>query len=339
MKHLIVGAGATFAEALALGNPVEKCPPLISDFARKMWDNYTPHPYLEEYLRRIGYPDFDPRDPRILFFKLEEQGVTNVEKFIEFVWNNRDATFPVSKTPPAGYISGLRIGMQSPSHDSERERSATFWDDLQYHGIGNALTFYLIQCFHENEVGLRNFELTKSVATKYGSGDLVLNLNYDTVFEIALNQLARPFVYAPNQPKQDELIVCKPHGSINLVTDDTGFAFGQPDWWGIPEPQGYRSFSGFVPPRLNKRYDQHPIAKMILDSARNRHPRHIAMWGVGLTDSDADLIDLYSAWVRRAESVDIINPSFEVAEKARKIFGRPVHHFADVAHWNADAPS
>ena len=49
MKHLIVGAGATFAEALALGNPTEKCPPLIRDFARKTWENYTPHPYLEEY--------------------------------------------------------------------------------------------------------------------------------------------------------------------------------------------------------------------------------------------------------------------------------------------------
>jgi hypothetical protein len=48
-------------------------------------------------------------------------------------------------------------------------------------------------------------------------------------------------------------------------------------------------------PRLNKTYDQHPIAKVILDAACNRHPRHIAMWGVGLTDSDADLIDLYSA--------------------------------------------
>jgi hypothetical protein len=95
-------------------------------------------------------------------------------------------------------------------------------------------------------MGFRNLELTKSVATKYGSGDLVLNLNYDTVFEIALNQLVRPFVYAP-KPKEDELVVCKPHGSINLVTNETTFAFGQPEWWGIPEPQGFRSFLGFVP--------------------------------------------------------------------------------------------
>ena len=143
MKHLIVGAGATFAEALALGNPVEKCPPLIRDFARKMWENFSPHPYLEEYLRRLGHPEFDPRDPRILFFELEEKGITNVERFMEFVWENRDANFPVNETPPAGYLSGLHIKMSGPSYGPEIVRP-TFWDDLQYHGIGNALMPYLI---------------------------------------------------------------------------------------------------------------------------------------------------------------------------------------------------
>lgn len=335
MKHLIVGAGATFAEALAQGNVKEKCPPLIRDFARKMWDNYSPHPYLEEYLKRIGHSDFDPRDPRKLFFILEDNGITNVEKFLEFVWNNRNAKFPVSETPPAGYISGAYMSSPGPPHSLD-ERPPTFWDDLQYHGIGNALVFYLIECFHKNGRGVGDLGLTKSVAAKYDSGDLILNLNYDTLFEMALNQLERPFVYAPSQPKKNELIVCKPHGSINLVTNDSGFVFGQPEWWGAPAPPGYRSFSGFVPPRLNKSYDQHPIAKVILDSARNRRPKQVAMWGVGLTDSDADLIALYSAWARSAESVDIINPSSEVAENAKRIFEREVRHFADVQQWNAN---
>jgi hypothetical protein len=337
MKHLIVGAGATFAEALAQGNPTEKCPALIRDFARKMWDNYTPHPFLEEYLKRIGYPNFDPRDPRILFFELEHRGVTNVEKFMEFVWENRNTAFPVSETPPAGYISGLRMRMPGTSQDSEGEHSPTFWDDLQYHGIGNALVLYLIQCFHENGIGIRNLRLTKSVAARYGDGDLILNLNYDTIFEIALTQLKLPFVYAPSQPKGNELVVCKPHGSINLVTNNKGFTFGQPEWWGTPAPPGYRSFSGFVPPMLNKTYHQHPLAKVILSSARNRHPSHVAMWGVGLTDSDADLIELYSAWAKRARSIDLINPDPEVAAKAEEVFKRPVRHFADVSQWNASS--
>jgi hypothetical protein len=339
VKHLVVGAGATFAEARALGNPPEKCPPLIRDFARKMWENYTPHPYLEEYLRRIGHPEFNPRDPRKLFFDLEDKGVTNIERFMEFVWENRDANFPVSENPPAGYISGLHIRFSGTSYGQQGEPPATFWRDLQYHGIGNALTLYLVQCFHENGVGFRSFDLTKSVASKYGAGDLVLNLNYDTIFEMALDQMARPFAYAPNTPTTDEFLVCKPLGSMNLVTNDTGFTFGEPDWWGIPEPQGYSSFSGFMPPRLNKRYSQHPIAQMILGAVRGRHPSHVAMWGVGLTDSDADLIALYSAWVKRTGSVDIINPAVAVADKARTLFGQAVHHFTDVADWIANRPA
>jgi hypothetical protein len=333
VRHLIVGAGATFAEARALGNPAEKCPPLIHDFARKMWENYTPHPYLEEYLRRLGFADFNPRDPRILFFELEDRGVTNIERFMEFVWENRNAHFPPSENPPAGYISGLHIRMSGTSYGPNGEPPATFWDDLQYHGIGNALTFYVIQCFHESGVGWRSFDLTKSVAAKYEAGDLVLNLNYDTTFEMALDQIGRPFAYAPNAPRDSELLVCKPHGSLNLVTNETGFTFGQPDWLGLPEPQGYKSFSGFMPPRLNKNYAQHPIAKRLLDAVRHRHPRHVAMWGVGLTDSDADLLTLYSSWVRRATSLDVINPSEAVAHKAKSLFGCDVRHFPDVADW------
>ena len=42
MKHLIIGAGATLAEALSMGISREQCPPLIRDFARKTWLNYAP---------------------------------------------------------------------------------------------------------------------------------------------------------------------------------------------------------------------------------------------------------------------------------------------------------
>ena len=116
---------------------------------------------------------------------------------------------------------------------------------------------------------------------------------------MALEQLARPFAYSPNKPKANEPVVCKPHGSLNLITNDTSFTFGQPDWLGIPEPQGFNSFRGFIFPRINKSYEQHPIAKIMLGSIRGRHPKQVAMWGVGLTDSDADLLSLYTAWARR----------------------------------------
>lgn len=333
MKHLVVGAGATYAEARALGNPSENCPPLIRDFARKMWANYTPHPYLEEFLKKLGYANFDPRDPRRLFFELENRGITNVERFLEFAWENREANFPVSAIPPAGYISGLHMRAHAETYGPDGEPPSTFWTDMQYHGIGNALIIYIIQCFHENGVGWRDLALTKSVAKQFGPGDLVLNLNYDTIFEMALDQLRSPFVYSPNAPTVDDLIVCKPHGSLNLVTNETGFAFGQPDWLGTPEPQGYSSFRGFIPPRLNKSYEQHPIAKIMLDSIRGRHPNQFAMWGIGLTDSDADLLSLYAAWAKRSQSIDIINPSHDVAARAEELFKCRIRHFTDVSDW------
>jgi len=252
---------------------------------------------------------------------------------MEFAWENRDANFPVSETPPAGFISGLRIRSVGGSVGLNSDPPSTFWTDLQYHGIGNALTFYIIECFYENGVGWRDLGLTKSVAKHYGVGDLVLNLNYDTIFEIALGQLGCPFVYSPNKSETNKLIVCKPHGSLNLVTNDTGFTFGQPEWMGIPEPPGYNSFQGFIPPRLNKTYGQHPIAKITFDSIRGRHPKKFAMWGVGLTDSDADLLSLYRAWAQRSGSVDIINPSHDVAAKAEKLLDCRVRHFVDVPEW------
>lgn len=329
MKHLIVGAGATFAQARALDNPIDVCPPLIRDFSRKTWANYTPHSFLEEYLHKLGYEDLG-RDPRILFFDLEDKGVTNIERFMEFVWLNRDSNFKVSENPPPGYISGLHI---RAGGDGTANPPATFWDDLLYNGIGTPLAFHMIQCFFENGVGWRSLDLTKSVASKFEPGDLILNLNYDTTFEIALEQLARPFIYAPGVASPAQLLVRKPHGSLNLVTNENAFTFGEPSWLGSPEPEGYRSYTGFIPPRLNKQYAQHPIGKMILDAVRDRHPRRIAMWGVGLTDSDTDLIALYLSWVKRAGSVDIINPSVDVAEKARHIFKCEVRHFADVSDW------
>jgi hypothetical protein len=329
VKHLIVGAGATFAQAIALGNPVETCPPLIRDFARKTWADYSPHPFLEVYLRQLGYEEFG-RDPRVLFFELEGRGITNIERFMEFVWENRDSDFNVSDDPPPGFISGLRL---TEAGAQIADVPITLWDDLLYHGIGRPLSFSMIQCFHENGIGWKNLDLTKSVASKFDHGDLILNLNYDTTFELALEQLACPFVYAPNKANREQLLVCKPHGSLNMVVNERSFTFGQPGWLGLPQPNGYRSFSGLMPPRLKKQYAQHPIAKMIVDSVRHRHPSQVVMWGVGLTESDTDLAALYSSWIGSTGSVEVINPSEEVATKAGTLFGCGVRHFTDANDW------
>jgi hypothetical protein len=333
MKNFIVGAGATFAEALALGNAQEACPPLIRDFACKTWSNYSPHPMLEVYLRELGYQDFG-HDPREMFYELEEKGVTNIEHFMEFAWENRNRRLEVSRNVPPGYISGLRVTVAgSPARSTAGMDEEGFWENLLYHGIGSPLSFLMGQCFFENGKGWRDLQLSKSVAARIKPDDLVLNLNYDTVFELALEQLGRPFAYSPNQVKDDQLLVCKPHGSLNMVINDSQFTFGQPEWLGTPQPQGYRSYSGLIPPRLNKHYAQHPIAQIILTPVHDRRPQTIVMWGVGLTESDQDLIALYLRWSEHADVLDIINPSSDVAAKARKLFNCEVRHFDSVLEW------
>lgn len=333
MKHLIVGAGASFAQARDLGNAPEECPPLIRDFARKTWSNYTPHPILEAYLHELGH-EVLPHDPRELFYQLEEASDTNIERFIEYVWQNREKDLPINDPLPPGYISLVRMTSRNDSGGAEPERPR-FWDDLLYHGIGDPIVGFMAHCFFENGKGWRDLQLSKLVAAWLEPSDLVLNLNYDTVFELALSQHGMPFSYAPNRIPADGVSVCKPHGSLNLVSNATHFAFGQPNWLGMPQPPGHQSYSGIIPPRLNKRYEEHPISKMILAPALGRAPQAIAMWGVGLAESDIDSLDLYQRWARRAEIVDIVNPSPDVAARAKSIFRCEVRAFESASDWIA----
>jgi hypothetical protein len=191
----------------------------------------------------------------------------------------------------------------------------------------------MLQCFYEHGKGWRDLALSKSVAAALSPGDLVLNLNYDTVFELALLQANRPFAYSPNIPTADQLLVCKPHGSLNMVSNDESFTFGQPGWLGMPEPKGLRSYSGLIPPHLNKSYSHHWIAQMILEPAVARQPEQITLWGVGLTESDVELVELYKAWAARAKQIEVINPSPEVVERVRALVPCNVRHFPSVAEW------
>lgn len=178
--------------------------------------------------------------------------------------------------------------------------------------------------------------LSKRVAAILAPGDLVLSLNYDTVFELALQQANRPFSYSPNVPNGEDILVCKPHGSLNLVSNEKDFKFGQPEWLGMPQHQGYQSYSGLIPPRLNKSYSQHPIARMILEPVISRVPEQIVMWGVGLNESDADLTELYRGWVSQAREVEIINPSQDVADQVRALASCNIAHFSSVDDWERE---
>ena len=64
---------------------------------------------------------------------------------------------------------------------------------------------------------LHPFTASQAVAAALRPGDLVVNLNYDTVFEIGLKQARVAFRYIPGPPERGHLYMAKPHGSINLV--------------------------------------------------------------------------------------------------------------------------
>jgi len=366
MRILVIGAGASIAEGLEAGNKFEDCLPAMNNFARKMWSNYNPHPLLDHFLRSIGYEP--PKgDARPLFYELEENGITNVEKFFEYAWLNKDKAWLLSeyeavkepgkaatlksdkedkgeesiteigKQPlPKDFIRGFRTRYAGDNKISiEPAGQLTYWENMLYHGIGHPMGLLLMQNFFENGVGFKTLKVSQAVANKLSSSDIALNLNYDTVFEIALGQNGIQFQYSPNLRDSHSIYVCKPHGSLNLVVmeDGRGFAFGQPTWLGTPEPPGGFSFQGIIPPRFAKRYDQNPISKMILDTLRHKKPRYITMWGIGLTESDVDLLSLYTAWARRGSVIEIINPDNNVAKRVMELIPCKVHYYENHLEW------
>jgi len=368
MRILVIGAGASIAEGLAAGNNFDDCLPVMHNFARKMWWNFNPHPLLDHFLKSIGYEP-PKEDARPLFFQLEDSGITNVEKFFEFAWRHRKEAWliseyeavresgraatlkPVDKDGkvstitevpgqplPNDFIRGMRMrsaGKNQVSFEPAGEMS--YWENMLYRGLGIPMGMLLMQNFFENGKGFKTLTVSQSVAKTLSPNDLVLNLNYDTVFEIALEQCGLQFVYSPNPRIDDSLYICKPLGSLNLVVleDGSGFCFGQPTWFGTPEPPNGFSFQGLIPPRFSKSYEQNPISKIILNTLRDHRPKKITMWGIGLTESDVDLLSLYSAWAKRGAVVEIINPDTNVTKKIQKLLNCTVVHYSSHSDWLA----
>jgi len=275
-----------------------------------MWD--SPHNqffnyWLPDYLTENG---INPGpDPTAVFIKLarDPQTSINVERLFEYCWINKGKKFKDD------------------------------WENLINHGVLNPLTFLLLMGFYKNGEGIRQLQAGKLVSQKLENGDLVMNLNYDTLFEIAAVQSGHQITYIPNRPKGSGIAVAKPHGSLNLLADETRFWFAQPDCIGaLPSSaDNFRNHRAIVPPRFNKTYAQHPIAKIICDQIISTRPDVITLWGVGLVDSDTDLLDVYDNWAASGAAIESINPNANVAEKASKIFNRSVRHCTTLEEWAA----
>lgn len=317
MRLMVVGAGASYAEALQAGLPEELRPPLMKDFATRLWRNYNPHFLLSEFLRQQGH---DPgEDARAQFIALEQARAPeiNVERFFEYAYNQRDLIVP----------------------GHEGFDPASEYENLLYHGILNPLVFLLVDGLFKHGIEKAPLSLSRIVAGNLRSGDTVLNLNYDTIFEIGAEQAGHELAFLPNRPTESSLIVSKPHGSMNLLVnkEQHSFYFARPLFAGSVQPaDGAKNYIGIVPPRVNKQYAQHPVARMIIEATRGVRPAHAIFWGVGMTDSDQDLLDLYRQWCHAADQVDFINPSLADVENAKKLLGVDIRQYRDVKDWSSE---
>jgi hypothetical protein len=308
MRVLVVGAGASIEEAQRANAPKEFWPPTIENFAKKLW-NTPPNGFfnywLPDYLIAQG---FDPGgDPTSLFIELSSrpESVVNVERLFEYCWARKGKKFEGD------------------------------WENLIYHGILNPMTFLLASAFYENGLGIKRLQAGMLVSSRLNDGDVALNLNYETLFEIAATQQGHKLTYVPNKPSGAGLLIAKPHGSFNLLADERSFWFAQPDCIGASPSSGdnFRNWRAIVPPRFNKTYAQHPIAKIILEAIENLRPTTVTFWGVGLTDSDVDLIEIYRSWRRTASVVEVINPDESVSRRVAQVFETEVRLFRTIEDW------
>jgi hypothetical protein len=128
MRALIVGAGASIEECIKSGNASPSILPSMKNFAKIMWQEAPPQPFLSDFLVSIGVsPDHARTGALDTFLRLENARSTNVERFFEFCWHHR-----------AAY------------HE-------TAWHDMQYQCFVMPITLIMSQKLFENGCGWRRF--------------------------------------------------------------------------------------------------------------------------------------------------------------------------------------
>ena len=311
MRALIVGAGASIKEMISSGRVSEFRFPTMANFAAEMWRTFQPEPFLSLYLQSIGVNTTSSAKQNVaIFCELEKTYVTNVERFFEFCWLNRPAI----------------------------QDHPTAWSDMIYGCCFMPILDAMISCFYENGKGWIELKAGERVAIKLRPADLVVNLNYDVVFDIALERSGKAFEYVPIVDNPESVQIAKPHGSINLDVNrqEQTFGFCLPSGILGSLHSNTQSFSeSILPPRLGKNYEQHPISKAIIQPLFDLRPTVMTFWGVGLTESDTDLTALYRAYSATAGKVEFINPSRKSKDKAESILNRSIEWHDDLDSWLA----
>jgi hypothetical protein len=309
LRALIVGAGASIDECNRSGNDSPLIFPSIKNFAKIMWQHFHPQPFLFNFLMSIGVEAEKARSaPLDEFVRLENEGSTNVERFFQFCYDHR-----------------------SDYHE-------TAWHDKQYQCFVMPITTIMAQKLFDNGHGWGRFLGAEQIIERLQSGDVVVSLNYDLIFDLTLERSGKPFGYVPMESDEKNILLAKPHGSVNMMVDEKGgtFAFAVPSTWGGGTHVENDSLcAGILPPRLNKNYRANPIAKIIIDAVSRFRPDTVTFWGVGFTESDCDLNRLYRRLARSARTIEIINPDCSVVRKLETILSRNVTHYLSLEHWSA----
>lgn len=339
-RLLVIGAGATLEECARSGAEGSQFP-LISNFVARTFDDSYAHEfavalYLDHHgiyynpgrlaahheLARRGsvpggvhvWPDAIRNSPVQIFKRLERDApaVHNAEILFEFLWR-----------------------VMGDAHELYREVIKE---------VHRSLSLIFVTQFAQNgsPMPFKPMRAGQLVAHQLMAGDRVINLNYDVAFDVAVRQAGKPFFYSPH-PVGDGIAMFKPHGSLNLFVNRAKSAMrfvDVCDYSGsgsFPDPEGgeWEAHSAIVPPRLNKQYQQHPIAATILGRFTDFPPRKLTFWGCGLTASDSDLLAIYRRAATEASGVEFINPSKDACERASNLLGRSVHHYASLEAWDA----
>lgn len=237
------------------------------------------------------------------FIKLEEVSSSehNVERLFQFAWNK------YGKNPK-------------------------FWETFVHQSIYFKLTLLFTQQFGMGSCV--EMMAGHQVSRLLSPGDKVINLNYDIFFDLALAQIGANFSYSPDQ-NPSGITIYKPHGSMNLFANSTtgNFYFLPPDQFsstGAVQRDGvtYSPLAGLMPPISKKNYKAHALASFILDAGRPYNADRFILWGVGLTDSDTDLLLIYRDLASSAKESLFVNPSEEAYQRAKSLLDCDLKHIS-----------
>lgn len=307
----VVGAGASFGEGIAAGLHSGDVPPLLKDFIKTLWlqpEVLHPGPALTAFLDHLGV-SYTRTNQIDLLAAGEGNPAQNIERLFAHAFEHRNDPHPT-----------WLPGMISP------------YENLLFRGLvwplGNLLRRGLLSKGEASPLPLHQV-----LAHSLGPGDIVLNLNYDTVLELSLRAAGVPFSYAPAQ-QQNAVLVAKPHGSLNLYSGNEGFVFSDNLLPNDLQPaNGMTNFAGSVPPRFGKEIAQHPVAKIIFSAIEGLRSDEVIFWGTSIPQSDHDLTIIYRSWSQAARVVSFINPSIPDWANASELLGRDLVRYDSIEIW------